>query len=63
MAELFWRMGLPSSLFKMVSNRVLDHVLPRIGQVDREDWIAVTRQLQEVTDQDVESVLSEIFDN
>jgi hypothetical protein len=61
-AELFWRMGLPSPLFKLVCDKVLDRVLPRVGQVDREDWRAVTQQLQQVEENDIEAVLSELFD-
>ena len=61
MAELFWRMGLPSALFKPVCDKVLDRALPRVGQVDREDWRAVTQQLQKINEDDVEAVLSELF--
>ncbi|MGW8180761.1 MAG: hypothetical protein ACWGQW_18675, partial [bacterium] len=62
MADLFWRMGLPSPLFKLVCDKILNRVLPRIGQVDREDWKAVTEQLQSVSEEDVQAVLSELFD-
>jgi len=62
MAELFWRMGLPSPLFKLVCDRLLDRVLPRVGQVNREDWRAITRQLQVVSEDDVQAVLSDLFD-
>jgi len=62
MADLFWRMGLPSPLFKLVCDKILNRVLPRVGQVDREDWRAVTEQLQSVTEDDVQAVLSDLFD-
>jgi hypothetical protein len=61
-AELFWRMGLPSPLFKPVCDKILDRVLSQVGQVDREDWRAVTEQLQTVTEDDVEAILSALFD-
>lgn len=61
MAELFWRMGLPSPLFKLVCDKILDQVLPQVGQVDREDWKAVTQHLQTVDREDIESVLAQLL--
>ncbi len=62
MAQLFWKMGLPSPLFKLVCDKILDRVLPRVGQVDREDWRAITGELLQVNEDDVRAVLSELFD-
>jgi hypothetical protein len=62
MADLFWRMGLPSTLFKPVCDKILDRILPKVSQVDREDWRAVTQQLQTVTEDDVVEVISELFE-
>jgi len=45
-----------------VCDRRLDRVLPKGGLVDREDWRAVTQQLRTVTEDDVQTVLTELFD-
>ena len=45
-----------------VCDRMLDRVPPKVGLVDREDCRAVTQQLRTVTEDDVQTVLTVLFD-